>query len=232
MDTIKKKSITQMTIDRLHSYIMSDSVKVGDRFPTEKDLCERLGIGRGTVREAVKVLVSQGYLEIRIGLGTFIKSKTPNQTDSLSNWFVNNELELQDLTVVRSALEPLAVKLAIERCTDKQLALLKKNQSEASRAAEACDAAALAKLDEEFHRTISIISGNLLLIEFNDLINRHLAQFRQNTFKIQNNIDNFIPAHNAIIRAFESHDVSMGEKKMRQHLKKVAKDLESSKFNS
>ena len=68
----------------------------------------------------------------------------------------------------------------IERCTDEQLALLKKNQSEAARAAEACDAAALAKLDEEFHRTISIISGNLLLIEFNDLINRHLAQFRQN----------------------------------------------------
>ena len=100
------------------------------------------------------------------------------------------------------------------------------------KAAEQCDAAALAHYDEEFHRTIFIIAGNVPLIEINEMITRHLAQFRQNTFKIKNNIDNFIPAHDAIIRAFETRDTALGEKKMRQHMKKVAKDLESSKFNS
>ena len=100
------------------------------------------------------------------------------------------------------------------------------------KAAEQCDAAALAHYDEEFHRTIFIIAGNVPLIEINEMITRHLAQFRQNTFKIKNNIDNFIPAHDAIIRAFETRDTALGEKKMRQHMKKVAKDVESSKVNS
>lgn len=231
MVTITKKSATQLALENLRSYVMNDSVRVGDRFPTEKDLCSMLGVGRGTVREAVKVLISQGFLEIKPGLGTFIKSKTPIQTDSLSNWFLTNEVELQDLTVVRSTLEPLATKLAIERCSDEQLAVLKKNQAEAVKAADHCDAAALAHYDEEFHRTIFIIAGNVLLIEINDMITRHLSQFRQNTFKIKNNIDNFIPAHDAIIRAFETRDTALGEKKMRQHMKKVAKDLEASKFN-
>ena len=217
MVTIIKKSATQLALENLRTYIMNDSVQVGDRFPTEKDLCSMLGVGRGTVREAVKVLISQGFLEIKPGLGTFIKSKAPIQTDSLSNWFLTNEFELQDLMVVRSALEPLATKLAIERCSDEQLAVLKKNQAEAVNAADRCDAAALA---------------NILLIEINDMITRHLSQFRQNTFKIKNNIDNFIPAHDAIIRAFETRDTALGEKKMRQHMKKVAKDLEASKFNS
>ncbi len=232
METITKKSATQLALENLRSYIMDNSVRVGDRFPTEKDLCGTLGVGRGTVREAVKVLISQGFLEIRPGLGTFIRSKTPIQTDSLSNWFLNNEVELQDLMVVRSTLELLATKLAIERCGDEQLAALKKNQEGAMKAAEQCDAAALAHYDEEFHRTIFIIAGNVPLIEINEMITRHLAQFRQNTFKIKNNIDNFIPAHDAIIRAFETRDTALGEKKMRQHMKKVAKDLESSKFNS
>lgn len=232
MLTITKKSATQLTLENLQSYIASDSVQIGDRFPTEKELCTTLGVGRGTVREAVKVLVAQGLLEIRPGLGTFIISKTPVPTNSLSTWFATNEVELQDLTVVRSALEPLATRLAIEKCSEQQLAALKHNQHNAEKAAEQCDAAALAQYDEEFHRTIFIIAGNVFLMEINDIITKQLAQFRQNTFKIKKNIDNFIPAHSAIIRAFETHDTALGEKKMKQHMKKVAKDLEASKFNT
>ena len=231
MITITKKSATQLALENLRSYVMNDEVQVGDRFPTEKDLCGMLGVGRGTVREAIKVLISQGFLEIRPGLGTFIKNKTPIQANSLSNWFLTNEVELQDLTVIRSTLEPLAAKLAIERCSNEQLTMLKKNQAEAEKAADRCDADALAHCDEEFHRTIFIIAGNALLIDINDLIASHLSQFRQNTFKIKNNIDNFIPAHNEIIKAFETHDAALGEKKMKQHMKKVSKDLEASKFN-
>lgn len=232
MLTITKKSATQLTLENLQSYIASDSVQIGDRFPTEKELCTTLGVGRGTVREAVKVLVAQGLLEIRPGLGTFIISKTPVSTNSLSTWFATNEVELQDLTVVRSALEPLATRLAIEKCSEQQLAALKHNQYNAEKAAEHCDADALAQYDEEFHRTIFIIAGNVFLMEINDIITKQLAQFRQNTFKIKKNIDNFIPAHSAIIRAFETHDTALGEKKMKQHMKKVAKDLEASKFNT
>lgn len=221
-----------MTLENLRFYIMNENIQIGERFPTEKELCATLGVGRGTVREAVKVLISQGLLEIKPGLGTFIKSKTPVPTNSLASWFASNEVELQDLTVVRSALEPLATKLAIEKCTNEQLKTLKHIQICAVRAAEECDASSLAQYDEEFHHTIFVIAGNILLIEINDIITQQLAQFRQNTFKIKKNIDNFIPAHDAIIRAFETHDPALGEKKMRQHMKKVAKDLEASKFNS
>lgn len=230
MATITKKSATQLVIENLRALVVGDNFRVGDKFPTEKNLCSLLGVGRGTVREAIKVLVSQGYLEIRPGLGTFIKSKTETQSESLSSWFLNNEIQLQDLIVVRSVIEPLATKLAVDKCTPEQLAELKENQAAATTAASMRDAEALARFDEEFHRSIFQISGNPLLIEINDMINRQLAVFRQKTFRIKNNIDNFIPAHAMIIEAFEAHDAEAGEKKMKQHIKKVAKDLESSKF--
>lgn len=232
MEIITKKSAAQLALENLQSYIAGDSTHVGDRFPTEKELCAMLGVGRGTVREAVKMLVSQGCLEIRPGLGTFIVNKAPMQTSSLSQWFRTNEVALQDLIVVRSAIEPLATRLAIEKCTDEQLLRLKENQTGAMEAAARSDAAAMAGFDEEFHRFIFVITGNVLMIEINDMITGQLAQFRENTFKIRHNIENFIPAHGAIIRAFETRDVALGERKMHQHIKKIAKDLEVSKFNS
>lgn len=232
MEMITKKSAAQQALENLQSYISGDSVQVGDRFPTEKELCGMLGVGRGTVREAVKILISQGILEIKPGLGTYVVAKSPMQVNSLSQWFMTNEVELQDLIVVRSAIEPMATKLAIEKCTDEQLAKLRENQAGAIEAAERHDAAALANYDEEFHRFIFVITGNRLMMEINDMITANLAQFRKNTFQIKHNVENFIPAHGAIIKAFETHDAALGEKQMRQHIKKIAKDLESSKFNS
>ena len=79
--------------------------------------------------------------------------------------------------MVRSTLEPLAAKLAIERCTEEQLTMLKKNQKEAYEAAYRRDAAALARCDEEFHRTISMLSGNALLIEINEMISSQPLNF-------------------------------------------------------
>lgn len=232
MPAIEKKSATQLSIDYLYALIQKDSVKVGDCFPTEKELCRQLGVGRGTLREAVKVLVSQGLLEIRPGIGTFVKSKSVVQQSALSEWFQTNEVELQDLISVRSIIEPYAARQAIEKCTSGQLSRLKMNEAAAEKAAASNDSVQLAVCDEEFHRMIFIIADNKLLIEINELITRNLAQFRQNTFKIKNNVDNFIPAHAAILRAFEAHDPALGERKMRQHIKKIAKDLTESKYNS
>ena len=60
MEIITKKSASQLVLENLCSYILDDAVKIGDRFPSEKDLCAMLGVGRGTVREAVKILISIG----------------------------------------------------------------------------------------------------------------------------------------------------------------------------
>ena len=124
MNQVTKKTATQQAMENLITYISGDTVQVGDKIPNEKDLCISLGVGRGTIREAVKVLISQGYLEIKPGLGTYVKSKTPQQGDSLSNWFFANEVAIQDIIIVRATLEPLATAMATEpsRCGSRRRA--------------------------------------------------------------------------------------------------------------
>lgn len=69
-----KRTLGQKTEDRLMKYILDKPVKIGERIPTEGELTELFEVGRSTVREAVKGLVTRGVLEVRRGDGTYVIS--------------------------------------------------------------------------------------------------------------------------------------------------------------
>ncbi|PNH17908.1 hypothetical protein B6K86_09790 [Lachnospiraceae bacterium] len=228
MEAIKKISAVEQVSEILLEHIQSPSSQIGDQLPTENMLCQEMELGRGTIREALKSLQGQGYIEILPGKGSFISSKTPLQSSSLSDWFKSNAVELQDLTAVRLALEPMATYLAIKNCSDAQLEELTQIHRKSWELVKNKDHSSLGKIDRDFHNKIFDICGNPFMIQINQLINGHLEQFRAKTFSIQNNVDNFIPAHEAIIRSFIDRNPKMGERKMKQHMEQVAKDLKRS----
>ena len=145
MDTVEKVSVVQQVEQRLREYIAESDIMVGDKLPTEKQLCENLGVGRGTVREAIRMLQAQGFVEIRPGRGAFVLQKREAQKEDIVNWFCNNEYGVRDLLDIRVALEPLAVKLAIQRCSDQDVARLKAVHDQSIKAGAAKDMAALVR---------------------------------------------------------------------------------------
>ena len=66
------KSLGEIDSDKIIKLIVDDNLKIGDRLPNEYELADKLGVGRSTVREAIKALVSRNILEIKRGSGTFI----------------------------------------------------------------------------------------------------------------------------------------------------------------
>jgi GntR family transcriptional regulator, transcriptional repressor for pyruvate dehydrogenase complex len=69
---IERASIKELALEQLRKYIQSGAVKPGERLPAERVLSERLGVGRSSVREALKILEAIGMIESRIGEGTFL----------------------------------------------------------------------------------------------------------------------------------------------------------------
>ena len=67
-----RKSLGAQTEDELMKYILQEPIKPGQKIPNEFELAEKFGVGRSTVREAVKGLVSRGILEVRRGSGTYV----------------------------------------------------------------------------------------------------------------------------------------------------------------
>lgn len=230
MEAVAKVSAVQQVEERLRQYIAGSEVNIGDKLPTEKQLCADLGVGRGTVREAIRLLQAKGFVEIRPGCGAFVLQKREAQKEDIVSWFHANEFGVKDLIDIRTAIEPLAVKLAIQRCSDEDIMKLQAVHERSVEAAEIKDTAILARCDEQFHTLICEFSRNKPLLDIVKKINSGLTVFRSKTFYIPHNIYNMIPAHAAILDAFLKRDVELGQTSMQMHLALVASDLELSKY--
>ena len=78
---IKNTLLAEQVQEQLYDYITAHSMKPGDKLPNEFKLAEQFGVGRSTVREAVKLLVSRNVLETRRGSGTYVKDLIPADMD-------------------------------------------------------------------------------------------------------------------------------------------------------
>lgn len=119
---VPKRTLGQKTEDRLMKFILDEPIQVGEKIPNEYELTERFQVGRSTVREAVKELVSRGVLEVRCGDGTYVISTIYMENDVLGFGSVQDKYQLaMDLFEVRLMFEPEIVMLACKNATEEQI---------------------------------------------------------------------------------------------------------------
>lgn len=123
----RRPSAVEVVIDKIKELLIEEKLKPGQMIPSEGALAESLQVGRGSVREAVKILVAYGVLEIRRGSGTYISSASNKRLfDSHLFQILVQERDYQSLTQVRELLEEGIVKLVIQFATDEDLVALDK----------------------------------------------------------------------------------------------------------
>ena len=87
--------------------ILDKPFRIGEKLPNEFALGEKFGVGRSTVREAVKLLISRGILEVRRGSGTYVVGTTPSDMDPLGLRHLEDKMSFAlDLADVRILSEP------------------------------------------------------------------------------------------------------------------------------
>lgn len=157
----------ETAIDTIKQMILDGELRPGQRLPVEKDLAERLGIARNTLREAVRALTAMRILQTRQGDGTYVTSLSPGLLlDGMG--FVTDLHHAADAGYflhIRRLLEPEAAALAATRIAEPDLARLGGLLDEAERlAGEAeVDHEALVALDHDFHTLIVSRCGNPVL---------------------------------------------------------------------
>ena len=225
MKSIQRVPVVQQVADNLRDYILSGKVEAGAKLPSEKELCAQMSVGRGTVREAFRILQTTGLVEIKPGRGAFVARTSIPEPDDIVEWFVKNEVELKDCIEIRTAIEPLAVRLLIQNASDADIAYLTRVHEKFLAAVERHDAAAIAKYDDKFHGNIMKKSGNKLIYSISTKISECIEGFRGRTFMVDQNIKNAIAPHTNIMNAIRERDSEAGEMFMRRHLEQVLIDL-------
>lgn len=225
MKSIERVPVVQQVVNNIQEYILSGAVAVGEKLPTEKELCKELSVGRSTLREAFRILQANNLVEIKPGRGAFVANTKKPDPNDIVDWFAQNEVELKDCLEVRMAIEPLSIKLAIARCSDADIAQLEKTHAQFVNAVEKRDVAAIAKFDERFHNMIVEKSYNKVLISINKKVSEYIQAFRSKTFQIEQNALHAIEPHANIMKAIEERDIEAGELYMRKHLQRVSEDM-------
>ncbi|MCS0635140.1 FCD domain-containing protein [Streptomyces sp. LP05-1] len=203
-------SLVDGVVEQLRGQLAVGEWAVGDRIPTEHDLAEQLGVGRNTVREAVRVLVHAGLLESRQGHGTFVRS-TADPAAVLRSVRAAGALDVLELRV---ALETEAARLAAARRDAHDLSLLRAAlvtlRQEGDRNADA---------DLAFHRAVVEATHNAAFTEvyrfFSTQVHEHLVEALGDRSMPPVDLD----AHEALVAAIESGDPEAAEAAARELLR-------------
>jgi DNA-binding FadR family transcriptional regulator len=162
LHTARRSSLVDQVIDQLKDEIASGAWAVGAKIPPEPALSETLGVGRNTIREAVKALNHSGLLECRQGDGTYVRA-----TSEMSG-AVRRRLrtaELVEILEVRRALEVEAARLAATYRDDEDLAAIEAACVHRDAAMATSDLTTFVEADMAFHTAIVEATHNRVLIE-------------------------------------------------------------------
>jgi DNA-binding FadR family transcriptional regulator len=159
--TTRRTGLVDQVIGQLRDAISKGEWPVGHRIPTEGALAETLGVGRNTVREAVRALAHSGLLEVRQGDGTYVRA-TSEVSGAIRRLCGS---ELREVLQVRRSLEVEGARLAATARTDAELRKLTKLLAERDEAQHDGRLDDFVRVDTEFHLTVVHCGHNNLLTE-------------------------------------------------------------------
>ncbi len=211
----ENKTLPEQTADKIVSYIIENNLQAGDRIDNEYVLGEKLGVGRSTVREAVRILVSKNVLVIRRGAGTYIADNTGVSADPLGLVFARDKYKLaKELFQVRIILEPEIAAIAASMATERDIEVIQRQ----------CDKVEQIILkgedhmmeDVKFHQAIAQCTRNSVIEKLIPIINTSVAVFANITSRQLKN--ETITTHRAIAKAIADHDPTDAKQAMTMHM--------------
>ena len=196
----------------------------GDLLPSEKQLAEHFGVGRSTIREAVKSLVVIGAIEQRAGEGSFIREPTSQLVSGAFRWgLLLGKRNVDDLIDVRILVECTSVARVAAKAGDEDIAKLQGIMGAmVDNAARQSD---FMKHDNAFHETIADIEGNVLLKNISSLIQSMVSVWFPPTFYQTDTTRLTIEEHGAILKGITGRDPEAASDAMRSHIVHAAERL-------
>lgn len=224
-----EKSLPEKLSDDIVNYILEEKMQPGDRLPNESVLAENLGVGRSSVREAMKFLASRNIVTIRQGSGTYISSSPGVVDDPLGFTFIGDKQKLAaDLLEIRFLLEPTIAARAASYSDDKEIENIRKLCDEVEQLlTEGKDHT---EKDIEFHTAISMSSKNMVVPRLIPIINSSIPLFIDLTKSVLRR--ETIDTHREITDAIAAHDPTRAYDAMYLHLVYNRRQINSLKERS
>jgi GntR family transcriptional regulator, transcriptional repressor for pyruvate dehydrogenase complex len=217
--------ISEIIVEQIRVLMRQGQLKPGDRLPPERDLCERFGVSRVTVREALRMLESSGLVQIRVGArgGAFVTAPTRDRVgEGLTDMLTLSAISAASVTEVRMVLEVGIVPIVCERATEQDLADLEEICERSEAALRSGEYSMRYSL--EFHTRVAEATHNpavVMLVEsFREALYMSLEQAHEVAPEMG---DLGTREHERFVEAVRRREPDAATKIMREHLERTAR---------
>ncbi len=222
---VKKTRVYEEIVVKVKNMIEKGRLQSGDQLPSERELAEVFNVSRSSVREALRSLETQGYLESRQGDGTYIaRQPLESLVNPLATVIFTEKDGQIELFEMRKLIEPQLAYLAAERATPEEIVMLGKAlelQEDAYAKGESGT-----EVDKTFHYILAKAARNKVLLRIIDNIMDLLAESRDKYLQVEGRPAMSLARHREVLNAIRSGDRDLAAKVMHEHLE----DIESSLF--
>lgn len=200
---VREPSLSEKTAAKIEGFIQEKKWSAGDRLPNEFALADELLVGRGTIREAVKLLVSRNILEIRRGKGTFVADRPGQLDDPLGLSYYKDKKQLAaDLLDVRMMLEPQIASLAAQRASLEDVEELRRLCGEIEQNRE--DPLPYTSLNRQLHTKIAESTHNAVVAKLMPVVQTDIGPLLDQALYLRR--EEAIRTNREIVSAIASHD--------------------------
>lgn len=225
---IKTKKIYQEVVEQIRELIAEGTLHPGDKLISERELAEKLGVGRSAVREAFRALETMGLIDIRPGEGTFVRQASAHKLiEPLATVMLMEKKHNRDILEIRKIIEVGAAGLAAERRTEEELIHIGEALDQMEK--DAASGASGEDSDYHFHKAVAEAAHNPLIIRLwltvGDSMQQAMKVARNKFFNAIGTKDRLLEEHRKIYEAIKEKDAAKASEYMLDHLAKVEKEM-------
>lgn len=221
---VTRTTLTADICRKLVSHLIRGDWTEGDRIPPERELCLRLGVGRASLREALKALEIMGMIETRLGEGTFVCGRSEFFSRPLL-WAITGSAksDAHELVEARELIESETARLAAERATPEDLQAIRQHLDQMEAAID--DPTTFLEADLNFHLAVANSAHNRILANALSLIRNLMRQWIGQALPKEGVAITALTHHNKIFAAISKRNATAARNSMQAHLEAMASVL-------
>lgn len=217
---IHQKTVVAQVMEKIKELITSGLYKVGDKIPTEQELAERFGIGRSSIREAIKIFQYLGVLESRVPKGTFLCGRAHISTEAITWSILLGDDDMWEIIELRQVIEERAFLSLMSRfvrepkSVEPVLTSLEREVENMKAAGKEASIEKLSRADYNFHAAIIRDGGNKLFWGMYQTLHSFLREEIKKTYNAMKNLSDVSRDHREIVEVILTGDL---EKAVARH---------------
>ena len=218
---IRKPRVAEEIADRIRALIADGTFPSGRPLPGERQLAERFGVSRTSVRDALRTLETIGLIEPRHGRGTFPHELTLDRLVAPLASVLTYRRDLQDeLLDVRRMFEPAVARVAATRINEQDLVELQRILDAQRRKLKSRRSPITE--DTAFHAVLARATRNRVVVSIMETLNDLLVESRKLTLQQKGRPERSIKGHEAVVDALRRHDADGAALAMQSHINQIA----------